>query len=78
MAARLGIRCAFVPVPFAPMLAGVRALESMRVPFPIRSESLLGLQDDPDSAKTRTLAVQALARRITRAERWTTWAHAPS
>ena len=44
MAARLGIRCAFVPLPFAPMLAGVRALESMRVPFPIRSESLLGLQ----------------------------------
>jgi nucleoside-diphosphate-sugar epimerase len=44
MAARLGIRCAFVSLPFAPMLAGVRALESMRVPFPIRSESLLGLQ----------------------------------
>ena len=44
MAARLGIRCAFVPLPFAPVLAGVRALESMRVPFPIRSESLLGLK----------------------------------
>jgi len=44
MAARLGIRCVFVPLPFAPVLAAVRAMEAMRVPFPLRSESLLGLQ----------------------------------
>jgi NADH dehydrogenase len=44
MATKLGIRCVFVPLPFAPVLAGVRALEGMRVPFPLRSESLLGLQ----------------------------------
>ena len=44
MAAKLGIRCVFVPLPFAPVLGGVRALEAMRVPFPLRSESLLGLQ----------------------------------
>jgi NADH dehydrogenase len=44
MAERLGIRCVFVPLPFAPVLAGVRAMETMRVPFPLRSESLLGLQ----------------------------------
>ena len=41
-------------------------------------KSLLGLQDVPDPAKTRMLAVQAVARRIMRAERWMTWAHAPS
>jgi hypothetical protein len=40
-------------------------------------KSLLELQDVPDSAKTRMLAVQALDRRITRAERWMAWAHAP-
>jgi len=44
MADRLGIRVWFVPLPFAPVLAGVRALEALRVPFPLRSESLLGLQ----------------------------------
>src|SRR5262249_2385560 len=44
MAERLGIRCVFVPLPFPPVLAGVRAMETMRVPFPLRSESLLGLQ----------------------------------
>ena len=41
-------------------------------------KSLLELQDVPDSAKSRVLAVQALAHRITRAERWMTWERAPS
>jgi hypothetical protein len=41
-------------------------------------KSLLELQDLSDSAEKRVLAVQALAHRITRAERWMTWAHAPS
>ena len=41
-------------------------------------KSLLELQDVSDSAERRVLAVQALAHRITRAERWMTWAHAPS
>jgi hypothetical protein len=40
-------------------------------------KSVLELQGVPDSAKMRALVVQALARRITRAERWMTWAHAP-
>jgi nucleoside-diphosphate-sugar epimerase len=44
MADRLGIGCVFVPVPFAPVLAALRALEALRVPVPLRSESLLGLQ----------------------------------
>jgi hypothetical protein len=38
MAQRLGIRCVFVPVPFAPVLAGLRTLETLRV----RSASLGG------------------------------------
>jgi NADH dehydrogenase len=41
---RLGIRCLFVPLPFGPVLAGVKLLEHARVPFPLRSESLLGLR----------------------------------
>jgi nucleoside-diphosphate-sugar epimerase len=44
MADRLGIGCFFVPVPFAPVLAVLRGLEALRVPVPLRSESLLGLQ----------------------------------
>ncbi len=44
MAARLGIRCLFVPLPFGPTLAGLRAIEALRLPFPLRSENLLGLQ----------------------------------
>jgi hypothetical protein len=41
-------------------------------------KSLLDLKDVPDSAKMRALAMQALARRIARAERWMAWAHEPS
>ena len=41
-------------------------------------KSLLEVQDVSDSAERRVLAVQALAHRIARAERWMTWAHAPS
>jgi nucleoside-diphosphate-sugar epimerase len=44
MARRLGIRCLFLPLPFAPVLAGVRAVEALRLPFPLRSESLLGIK----------------------------------
>jgi NADH dehydrogenase len=44
MADRLGIRVRFVPLPFGPVLAAVRGIEALRVPFPLRSESLLGLQ----------------------------------
>jgi len=40
----LGIRCLLVPLPFAPVLAGVRAVEALGVPFPLRSESLLGIR----------------------------------
>jgi hypothetical protein len=41
-------------------------------------KSLLGLEDPPDSPKVRVPTVQALAHRITRAERWMTWERAPS
>jgi nucleoside-diphosphate-sugar epimerase len=44
MTERLGIRCVFVPLPFAPVLAMVRAIEALRLPFPLRSESLLGVK----------------------------------
>ena len=44
MARQLGIRCLFLPLPFTPVLAGVRAAEALRLPFPLRSESLLGIK----------------------------------
>jgi NADH dehydrogenase len=44
MAQRLDKRVRFVPLPFAPVLAGVRVLEALHLPFPLRSESLLGLK----------------------------------
>jgi hypothetical protein len=39
-------------------------------------KTLLELKGTPDPAKMRALAIQALERRITRAERWMTWEHA--
>jgi NADH dehydrogenase len=42
-AARMGVRCAFVPLPLAPVLAVVRAAERLGLPTPLRSESLLGM-----------------------------------
>jgi hypothetical protein len=36
-------------------------------------KDLLGLQDNPDTARWSDLATQALARRISRAERWMSW-----
>jgi nucleoside-diphosphate-sugar epimerase len=44
LADRLGVRARFVPLPFGPVLAVVRAIEALRLPFPLRSESLLGLK----------------------------------
>jgi nucleoside-diphosphate-sugar epimerase len=44
LAERMGVRCRFVPLPLPPVLAAVRVLEALRVPFPIRSESLLGIR----------------------------------
>jgi NADH dehydrogenase len=38
-----GIRCLFVPLPFAPMLAALKTAERAGVTLPLRSESLLGL-----------------------------------
>jgi nucleoside-diphosphate-sugar epimerase len=43
-AARMGARCLFVPLPFGPVLAAVRAMERLGLPTPLRSESLLGMQ----------------------------------
>jgi len=44
MAERSGTRCLFLPLPDRPALAGVRMIEALRLPFPLRSESILGLQ----------------------------------
>lgn len=44
MAARLDVRGRFVPLPFAPVLAVLRLVEALRLPSPLRSESLLGLK----------------------------------
>lgn len=44
MATRLGIRLVLLPLPFGPVLAAVRGFEAAGVPFPLRSESLLGLK----------------------------------
>jgi nucleoside-diphosphate-sugar epimerase len=43
-AARMGTRCLFVPLPFAPALAAVRVREPHGLPTPLRSESLLGMK----------------------------------
>lgn len=50
LAERLQVRCLFLPLPFAPVLAVLRVIEAIRLPFPLRSESLLavkGLQQLP-------------------------------
>jgi nucleoside-diphosphate-sugar epimerase len=44
LAERMGLRCRFIPLPLTPVLAAVRVLEALRAPFPIRSESLLGIR----------------------------------
>jgi nucleoside-diphosphate-sugar epimerase len=44
LADRLQVKCLFIRLPFAPMLTAVRLIESMRLPFPLRSESLLGIK----------------------------------
>ncbi len=43
-AARMRVRCLFVPLPFAPALAAVRLIERLGLPSPLRSESLLGMK----------------------------------
>lgn len=44
LAVRLGRRPLFLPVPLTPSLAALRAIEWMRIPFPVSSENLLGLK----------------------------------
>jgi len=58
MVARLGVRCVFLPLPFAPVLAGLRAAEAVGVPLPLRSESVLaikGLRQVPVAEDLRRL-----------------------
>jgi NADH dehydrogenase len=43
MVGQRGIRCLFLRLPFAPMLAALRIAERAGLPLPLRSESLLGL-----------------------------------
>lgn len=45
IAGALGRRVVFVSIPFAPVLAAVRLVERLRLPFPITSENLLGLRE---------------------------------
>ena len=42
-ALRQGVRCRFLPVSWRPLHWALRSAEAMRVPLPIRSDSLLGL-----------------------------------
>jgi len=44
IAARLGRKPLFVPFPIAPALLALRAIEALRLPFPVSSENLLGLK----------------------------------
>lgn len=44
IAARLGRRCTLVPLPMAPALGILRAVELLRVPLPVTRENLLGLR----------------------------------
>ena len=44
MVAHLGVRCVFLPLPFAPVLAALRAAEALGVPLPLRSESVLAIK----------------------------------
>jgi nucleoside-diphosphate-sugar epimerase len=44
LAERIQVRCRFVPLPLTPFLVVVRLFEPLRIPFPIRSESLLGIR----------------------------------
>lgn len=44
LAERVGRRCTLVPLPMGPFLVLLRALEMLRLPFPITSENLLGLK----------------------------------
>jgi nucleoside-diphosphate-sugar epimerase len=44
LADRLRVRCLFVRLPFGPVLAMIRVMEAMRIPFPLRSESVLGIK----------------------------------
>ena len=44
LARRLRTRCVLVPLPLAPTLAAVRVFERLGVPFPLRSESILGIK----------------------------------
>jgi len=43
MTRQLGIRAVFVPLPFGPVLLLLRLAEALRVPLPLRAESLRGL-----------------------------------
>ena len=44
IAARLGKKPVFVPFPIPPALAVLRVIEGLRIPFPVSSENLLGLE----------------------------------
>jgi nucleoside-diphosphate-sugar epimerase len=62
LAARLGIRCVFLPLPFGPVLFAVRKLERLGMPVPLRSESLLGmkaLRSVPVGADLERLGISA-------------------
>lgn len=44
VAQHAGIRCRFVSLPFAPVLAGLAVIEALGLPFPLRRESVLALR----------------------------------
>ena len=63
IARRLGRRVLFLPVPYGPVLLGLRAIEGMRLAFPITSENLLGLREQcfhPCSGDIERLGIDLL------------------
>ena len=65
MAARIGSRPIFVPFPLTPMLLFLRALERMRIPFPVSSENLMGLKCLRAVDTSRDLAALGITVRAT-------------
>ncbi len=44
MTERMRVRCLLLPLPLAPVLPILRAIEALHIPFPLRVESLLGMK----------------------------------
>jgi len=71
MTKEMGVRCLFVPLPLAPVMAAVRFAERLGVRLPLRSESLLGMKgmcrvDVDDSLARLEMSVHPVTESIRR------------